>query len=240
MQIGLNRTRPTIPLLRGAKRVFIARAVALALFIFTALLFARPAFAQQPETAVCPVCHVNEGSNKLEKVVASSTHNGATYYFCSKNCKKIFDGDPEAYLPPVLPRPAPNFVVKKLAGEIIALEKFRGQVVLLDFWATWCKPCVKSMPALQQLHDRFSPKGFSVLGISTDANGAKHVPPFLTKHKISYPIFLDSTDEPAWEKYKVKVLPMLFLIDRKGQIVQQWTGEVDPQELERAIASHLK
>ncbi len=134
-----------------------------------------------------------------------------------------------------LPRPAPNFIVKNLAGESVALEKFRGQVVLLDFWATWCKPCVKSMPSLQQLHERYAGKGLAVLGVSTEVEGEKKVPPFIAKHKISYPIFLDSADEPAWEKYKVKVMPMLFLINRKGQIVQQWTGEVAQQEVERTI-----
>jgi len=209
--------------------------------LFAALLsFVLPSFAQQPQTAICAVCRVLEGATEPEKVVATSTHNGATYYFCSKNCKKAFASDPEAYVPPVLPRPAPNFVMKNLSGEAVALEKFRGQVVLLDFWATWCKPCVKSMPVLQQLHDHFASKGLAVLGVSTEVNAAKRVPPFLAKHKISYPIFLDSEDEPAWEKYKVKVIPMLFLIDRQGQIVQQWSGEVEHDKVERALAAILE
>lgn len=218
------------------KRAYLPSYVTIVLASCVAVL---PSFAQQPQTALCAVCRVHEGATEPEKVVASSTHNGVTFYFCSKNCKKAFDLDPEAYIPPVFPRPAPNFSVKNLAGENVSLEKFRGQVVLLDFWATWCKPCVKSMPALQQLHERFSAKGLAVLGISTDANGAKHVPTFLAKHKISYPNFLDSGDEPAWERYKVKVLPMLFLIDRKGQIVQQWIGEVEPAKIERALAAYL-
>lgn len=210
--------------------------------VLSALLFslALSSFAQQPRTALCTVCRVHEGATEPEKVVATSAHNDATYSFCSKKCKEIFDGDPEAYIPPVLPRPAPNFIVKNLSGEAVALEKFRGQVALLDFWATWCKPCEKSMPALQQLHERYAAQGFTVLGVSTEVNGAKQVPKFIAKHKISYPIFVDSEDEPAWEKYKVKVLPILFLIDRKGQIVQQWLGEVKAEELEREIARALK
>lgn len=211
-----------------------------AVLLAAILGLASSSFAQQPRTALCAVCRVHEGATEPEKVVATSAHNGATYSFCSKKCKEIFDGDPEAYIPPVLPRPAPNFIVKNLSGQAVALEKFQGQVVLLDFWATWCKPCEKSMPALQQLHERYAAQGFTLLGVSTEVNGAKQVPKFIAKLKISYPIFLDSEDEPAWEKYKVKVLPMLFLIDRKGQIVQQWLGEINPEELEREIARTLK
>lgn len=207
---------------------------------FVFLAFALPSFAQQPQTAICSVCRVHEGETEPEKIAASTTYKGATYYFCSKNCRKTFESDPEAYIPPVFPRPAPNFTVKNLSGETATLEKFRGKVVLLDFWATWCKPCVKSMPALQQLHERYSGRGFTVLGVSTDVNAEKVVPRFIAKRKISYPIFLDSETEPAWEKYRVIVVPMLFLIDRKGQIVQQWTGEIDPQAVERALSGVLE
>lgn len=202
--------------------------------------FAVPDFAQLPETAICSVCRVHEGENKPEKVVASSAYNGAMYYFCSNSCKKTFESDPEAYVPPIFPRPAPNFVVMDLSGESVTLQKFLGKVVLLDFWATWCKPCVKSMPALQQLHERYAAKGLVVLGVSTDVKGEKKVSSFIAKHKISYPVFLDSDDEPAWEKYKVKVIPMLFLIDRAGQIIQQWTGEIDQKEVERSTTGVLE
>jgi len=97
--------------------------------------------------------------------------------------REEFDADPAAYLPPALPRPAPSFALKNLKGEPVVLENYRGQAVLLDFWATWCKPCVKSMPALQKLHEQFAAKGFSVAGISTDENGRKAVEPFIKKHK---------------------------------------------------------
>ncbi len=139
----------------------------------------------------------------------------------------------------MLPRPATNFALPNLAGEKIMLESFRGKIVLLDFWATWCKPCVKSMPALQKLHDRFASKNFTVLGISTDEDAKKKVEPFIKKHEIAYPILLDAEENPAWEAYKVKVIPMMFLVDPKGQIVQQWIGETDMKEVENAIAGFI-
>jgi peroxiredoxin/YHS domain-containing protein len=206
------------------------------IIIATMIGLAHQALAQQPKEAICAVCRVHEGTSEPEKVVASSEYQGAMHYFCSKKCKETFDSDPEAYLPPVLPRPAPNFTLSNLADEKIALESHRGKVVLIDFWATWCKPCVKTMPALQKLHDQFAAKGFTVLGISTDEDGKKKVEPFIKKHKIAYPILLDAKENPAWETYKVKVIPMMFLVDPKGQIVLQWVGEADMKEVENAIA----
>lgn len=211
-------------------------------FIFLLNFMALPlaAVSQTPEKAICAVCRITEGATAPEKVVASSTHQGATYYFCSKKCQEEFDTDPEAYLPPVLPRPAPNFTLSNLAGEKITLESLRGKVVLLDFWATWCKPCVKSMPQLNGLHEKWNKSGLSVVGIAIDEDGKKKVEPFILKHKIVYPILVDTAENPVWETYKVKIIPMLFLVDRQGQIVQQWLGEMNLQEVESAASALLK
>ncbi len=196
-------------------------------------------YAQLPKEAICAVCRITEGTTKPEKVTASSIFQGATYFFCAKKCKEEFDADPVAYLPPVLPRPAPKFTLANLAGEKIALENFRGKAVLIDFWATWCKPCVKSMPALQKLHDKLSPAGFTVLGISIDEEGRKKVEAFIKKHQIAYPILLDAETNPAWKIYKVKVIPAMFLVDQQGRIVRQWIGEADMKEVESAAGSLL-
>jgi peroxiredoxin/YHS domain-containing protein len=197
------------------------------------------AVAQLPKEAVCAVCRIIENSAKPEKVVAASEYQGASYYFCSQKYKDEFDADPAAYIPPALPRPAPDFTLANLSGEKMALKDFRGKVVLLDFWATWCKPCVKSMPALQKLHDQLAPQGFTVLGISIDEDGEKNVGAFVKKHKTNYPILLDAEQNPAYEIYKVKAIPMMFLIDKKGQIVKQWIGVTALKEVETAAASLL-
>lgn len=204
-------------------------------------LFAHGAVAQQqPQEALCAVCRVHEGETQLEKVAAFSEYQGEKFYFCSKKCKETFDSDPEAYLPPVLPRPAPSFIVQTITGENIALESLRDKVVLLDFWATWCKPCVKSMPELQKLHEQHAQKGLAVLGVSIDQEGEKKIPAFLKKHKITYAIALDSGENPAWETYKVKVIPAMFLINRRGQIVQQWGAEAKMEEVKQAILAQLE
>ncbi len=210
-------------------------------FIFAILfLLVNSAAAQLPQEAICSVCRVNEGETGPEKVVDMSEYLGEKFYFCSKKCQGLFDADPEAYTPPVLPRPAPGFAVKNLAGEKISLATLAGKVVLLDFWATWCKPCVKSMPELQKLHEQLAPQGLTIVGISIDEQGQKKVPAFLARHKITYPVALDGGETPAWESYKVKVIPALFLIDRKGRIVQQWIGEARMEEVTKAVRDLLQ
>lgn len=193
------------------------------------------------EKAICAVCAVRENEPEAEKVAGMTEHDGKVYYFCSGDCKKEFDADPAGYLPPVLPRPAPAFVAVTLEGKDISLENYKGKVVLLDFWATWCKPCEKSMPALQKLHDEFAAKDFVVIGISIDeAKDSKtKVKKFIDKRKISYPILLAAKAEPAWAAFKVKAVPAMFLIDRNGNIVQQWRGDVDETQVRSEIMKVL-
>ena len=83
--------------------------------------------AQIPAKALCSVCALKGGETELEKVKAHSEHDGKAYYFCSENCKKEFDSDPVAYLPPAFPRPAPACVVEMLEGGDKALGGFAGQ-----------------------------------------------------------------------------------------------------------------
>jgi YHS domain-containing protein len=87
-------------------------------FLFGAILLmiAGQTTAQTPQEAICAVCRVHEGETAPEKVVAMSEYRGEKYYFCSKKCKETFEGDPEAYVAPVLPRPAPDFTVENLTG----------------------------------------------------------------------------------------------------------------------------
>ncbi|MGH1366116.1 MAG: redoxin domain-containing protein [Calditrichia bacterium] len=193
-----------------------------------------------PEKAMCSVC-VLKGESEAEKVKAHSNHNGTMYYFCSKNCKKEFDAAPEAYLPPKLPRPAPDFAIETLDGATVSLKDFKNKLVLLDFWATWCKPCLEIMPELQQLQDTYSDKGFSVAGISIDEDkdSIKKIKKFIKKLKVSYPIFYDAKQKPAWNMFNVKAIPALFLINGNGQVVAQWTGKVDHKIIEAKVVEQL-
>ena len=193
-----------------------------------------------PDEAVCLVCKVMEGKAEEEAVKAVRTHEGQEYAFCSEKCAKAFDADPAAYLPPRFPRPAPAFSLKDLAGKPMSNASLQGQVVLLDFWATWCAPCRKSMPELEALHRKLSGRGFTVVGISIDEGGTAKVKKVVGAKKITYPIAVDSDERPAWEAFRVKAVPAAYLLDRDGRIVAQWTGiPADAKELERRVEELL-
>ena len=192
---------------------------------------------QIPDKALCSVCALKGGETEEEKVKAHSQYDGQAYYFCSKECKVEFDSDPVAYLPPVFPRPAPASVVEVLQGGDKALVDFKGRVVLLDFWATWCKPCLKTMPRLQKLYDAHSEKGLEVLGFSIDEDKDRinKIRKMVDKLDISYPIFVDAKETPAWHQFKVKAIPAMYLLDRESRIVAQWTGKIDYEEVEQEV-----
>jgi len=185
-----------------------------------------------PKKAPCAVCSVREGAGP-EAVKATATYEGKEYAFCAVKCRDEFLKDPKAFLKANTPRPAPAFSLKDLSGNTVSLADYRGKVVLLDFWATFCSPCVKEMPRLQKLHEAYGARGFSVVGIATDEEGAKLVAPAVARIKVKYPILL--SDPSAWQNYGVESLPALFLIDRKGQIVQRFGGNVDHKAVAEAV-----
>lgn len=190
----------------------------------------------KPDKALCPVCAVR-GETELEKVKSEVEYDGSWYYFCSDHCGEEFETDPIAYIPARLPRPAPEFLVETLDGAD-AKSEFTGNVTLVDFWATWCKPCVKIMPEIQRLSDKYSGKGFRVMGISIDDQDDRieRIMKFVEKHDIDYPVYSDAKDTPAWFKYRVKAVPAMFLVDRDGQVVAEWKGTVDHDALAREVA----
>ena len=148
---------------------------------------------------------------------------------------------PLAYTPPVFPRPVPEFAVHNLDGQTADLSSYRGKVVLIDFWATWCKPCEQMMPELQRLHSKYAEQGFAVLGISIDEGkkARKKIEKFLSKKDIAYPIKHDISDEPAWAAFHVPAIPATYLVDQQGQIVAQWIGKFDAQAAEATLQELL-
>ena len=139
---------------------------------------------------------------------------------------------------PLLPAPAISFV--DLAGNTVSLSEFTGKIVLVNLWATWCAPCVREMPSLEQLQSRLGDK-IVVVAISEDRGGSKTVEPFIGKLGLkSVKIYLDpkSTVERA---FKVQGLPTSFLIDREGRVLGRVEGaaEWDAPKLLRVLKSFL-
>ena len=128
-----------------------------------------------------------------------------------------------------------------LDGEDMALEDMKGRVVLVDFWATWCKPCLETMPRLQELHGAYSDRGFDVWGVSIDEekNRVRKIRRMVGKLEITYPIFVDAKETPAWYQFKVKAIPSMYLLDGESRIVAQWTGKIDYEEVEKEVLKQL-
>jgi len=126
--------------------------------------------------------------------------------------------DPVAALGLIKPNPvqvAKEFRVGTPERQQLKLSEFKGKVVFLNFWATWCKPCEEEMPSMERLHQRFKDKGLVVLAISEDADGAAVVAPYLKKHKLSFPVGLDPKMSVAG-LYGVWAIPSTFIIDKRG------------------------
>lgn len=121
----------------------------------------------------------------------------------------------------------PEYTATLLDGAPYDLAKERGQVVLLNLWATWCAPCRSEMPDLQALHNKYSARGFKVVGVSIDQGGAETVKPFIAEEKITYPIVVDP-DERMAAILNTSVLPVTLLLDRNGKILWKRPGQIDP------------
>jgi thiol-disulfide isomerase/thioredoxin len=201
-----------------------------------------PGLADAARKEVCLVCKVKEGANEPEVAKAFRTHEGKEYGFCSEKCAQAFEAEPAAYVPAEYPKPAPAFDLKDLKGNPITLASLKGKPVLLDFWATWCAPCRKSMPELQELHKKYAARGFTVVGVAIDEgpSARSKVAKYIAAKKYTYAIALDDGKHPAWEAFRVKAVPAAFLIDAKGQVVAQWLGApANTGELEAKIEGLL-
>jgi peroxiredoxin len=118
---------------------------------------------------------------------------------------------------PSTPRVAPDFTLPAPTAQTIRLSAYAGQVVLLNFWATWCPPCRTEMPGIQRLYTRFKERGFVVLAVSVDTAGEGTVTSFATEQGLTFPIALDAAMTVA-TRYSVRGLPSTVLLDRRGRI----------------------
>ena len=113
-------------------------------------------------------------------------------------------------------KPAPDFKLKDGSGQVVKLSDYKGKVVLLNFWATWCGPCTLEIPWFEQFQQQYRSKGFEVLGVSMDEDGWDVVKPYITEHKINYRVLLGN--DSVGELYGgVDSLPTTFIIDREGR-----------------------
>ena len=144
-------------------------------------------------------------------------------------------------------QPAPDLTLKDLDGKEISVAQYKGKVVLVNFWATWCEPCRVEIPWLIEMQQQYSAKGFTVLGVAMDEEGKSVVAPFVQKERfdvngaksqMNYPILIGN--DAAADKFGGLLgYPTSVLIDRSGKQIKRITGIISRDEIAETIQSQL-
>ena len=129
--------------------------------------------------------------------------------------------------------PAPSLSLTDLGGASRSLADYRGQVVLVNMWATWCPPCREEMPTLEAFYQKYSGQGFVIIGLN-DGDAAIDVRDFVDQYGLTFPIWLDPT-YLSEATFNTMNLPSSFVIDRQGQVRLQWVGMIDRAILEKYV-----
>jgi len=136
-------------------------------------------------------------------------------------------------------RTAPDFMLKDADGKTVRLSDYRGKVVLLDFWATWCGPCKIEIPWFMEFERQHKDKGFAVIGVSMDEEGWDAVKPFVNRLGVNYRIVVGD-DGTAEQFGGIEALPTTFLLDRDGKIAAVHVGLVSKSDFEHGIRELLE
>jgi peroxiredoxin len=122
--------------------------------------------------------------------------------------------------------PAPDFTFPGLDGKKVSLSDYKGKVVLVNIWATWCPPCVDEMPSMEKLYQKFKGENFEILAVSIDEPGLKAVAPFMKKSGLTFPALIDS-EGAIKTVYGITGIPESFIIDQQGILIKKIVGPVD-------------
>lgn len=133
-------------------------------------------------------------------------------------------------------QPAPNFKVISTSGQTISQENYRGHVLILDFFATWCQPCRHSIPHLVEMNRKYGKQGLQILGLSVDEDGERAVKTFTDEFRVNYPLALagDSTTVD----FGIRSVPIMYLVDKNGKISEVYRGYSD--EMARTVEQSIK
>ena len=134
---------------------------------------------------------------------------------------------------------APEWQLNDVDGKPVKLSDFKGKVIILDFWATWCPPCRMEIPGFVAIQKKYADKGFTVIGVSLDQQGPSVVKPFMNKLGMSYPVVM-GTQRTARDYGGITAIPTTFVIDREGNVVRAFEGYTDQATFESVIGPLLE
>lgn len=135
--------------------------------------------------------------------------------------------------------PAPEVTLTDTRGESHSLRDYRGQVVLINLWATWCPPCKAEMPTLQAFYDKYREEGFTIIAIN-DGDPIEDVLQFEKDYQLSFPIWLDPKYYATEQAFKTMNLPSSFVIDRAGTVRLMWVGAISRKMLDEYVIPIIK
>lgn len=171
----------------------------------------------------------------------------AATYLADRATRQPRNSIPKAAMSAAAAKPAPEVTLKDLDGKDLSLAQYKGKVVLVNFWATWCEPCLVEIPWLIEMQQKYSAKGFTVLGVAMDEEGASVVTPWVQKERfdvngsksqMNYPIVIGN--DAAADKFGGLLgYPTSVLISRDGKILKRITGIISPDEITRSVESQL-
>jgi thiol-disulfide isomerase/thioredoxin len=156
----------------------------------------------------------------------------AAAYFLLQN--KAAPSSSLSAVPVKVDYPAPELSLTDLSGKPTSLADYRGKVVLVNLWATWCPPCKEEMPALETFYRKHAGDGFAIVAIN-DGDPTADVVQFVKDYGLTFPVWLDPTYIATEKAFKTLNLPTSFVIDRDGQIVLSWVGGINLRTLEKYV-----
>lgn len=134
--------------------------------------------------------------------------------------------------------PGFDFNLPDLNGKMISLEDFRGKVLVINFWATWCPPCEEEVPKLNELNKRYKNEGLVVIGIALDKDSLNLVEPFVREKRIGYPILMGN-EQVLRDMEDFSGVPTTLIVDQKGNIKKKYDGAFDKDDLEKILKELL-
>jgi peroxiredoxin len=136
-------------------------------------------------------------------------------------------------------KPAPEIRFTRLSGETFSTSELRGKVVLVNFWGSYCAPCVKEMPKIVETHEKFAPRGYETVAVAMRQDNPQRVGAFAAMRALPFRIAFDGSGEAAKEFGNVRITPTSFLIDRQGRVLRRYVGEHDWAGLQKLVEREL-